>query len=182
MHLRKLLTASFGSPGTDTFIRSPEGLSQRVQTSLVDTNRAFRHPLPSPLPSPSLTDEDNEDNRTMLLQPETRPITLEQLINEVKGIYAGLVMVEMKCVEVRIRSLIFCIAYRQSFIGGSTTKQYHKQIVKWAVAGFNCLTSNTLTRTPWLLFSKSASVLFNCSSSFSNQICYAGTYVETWHS
>ncbi len=37
---------------------------------------------------------------TMLLQPETRPITQEQLVNEVKGIYAGLVMVEKKCVEI----------------------------------------------------------------------------------
>ena len=36
----------------------------------------------------------------MLLQPETRPITHEQLVDEVKGIYAGLVMVEKKCVEV----------------------------------------------------------------------------------
>jgi hypothetical protein len=30
------------------------------------------------------------------LQPATRPITQEQLVNEVKGIYAGLVMVEKK--------------------------------------------------------------------------------------
>jgi hypothetical protein len=36
----------------------------------------------------------------MLLQPETRPITQEQLVNEVKGLYAGLVMVEKKCVEI----------------------------------------------------------------------------------
>ena len=36
----------------------------------------------------------------ILRQPETRPITQEQLVNEVKGIYAGLVMVEKKCVEV----------------------------------------------------------------------------------
>lgn len=36
----------------------------------------------------------------MLLQPETRPITQDQLVNEVKGIYAGLVMVEKKCVEI----------------------------------------------------------------------------------
>lgn len=36
----------------------------------------------------------------LLLQPETRRITQEQLINEVKGIYAGLVMVEKKCVEI----------------------------------------------------------------------------------
>jgi hypothetical protein len=32
----------------------------------------------------------------MLLQPETRPITQEQLVNEVKAIYAGLVMAEKK--------------------------------------------------------------------------------------
>ncbi|KAF6823558.1 telomerase-binding protein EST1A protein [Colletotrichum plurivorum] len=36
----------------------------------------------------------------MLKQPETRPISQEQLVAEVKGIYAGLVMVESKCIEV----------------------------------------------------------------------------------
>ena len=36
----------------------------------------------------------------MLKQPETRAITQDQLVNEVKGIYAGLVMVEKKCVEI----------------------------------------------------------------------------------
>ncbi|KAL2005513.1 hypothetical protein VTN00DRAFT_2724 [Thermoascus crustaceus] len=36
----------------------------------------------------------------MSLQPETHPITEEQLINEVRGIYAGLVMVEKKCMEI----------------------------------------------------------------------------------
>lgn len=36
----------------------------------------------------------------MILQPETRPILEEQLINEVQDIYAGLVMVEKKCVEI----------------------------------------------------------------------------------
>ncbi|KAH6704280.1 hypothetical protein BKA61DRAFT_636082 [Leptodontidium sp. MPI-SDFR-AT-0119] len=34
------------------------------------------------------------------MQPETRPISQEQLIAEVKGIYAGLMMVEAKCIEV----------------------------------------------------------------------------------
>lgn len=33
-------------------------------------------------------------------QPETRPISQEQLVAEVKGIYAGLVMVEARCIEV----------------------------------------------------------------------------------
>jgi hypothetical protein len=35
----------------------------------------------------------------MVLQAETRPISQEQLVAEVKGIYAGLVMVEAKCIE-----------------------------------------------------------------------------------
>ncbi|KIW12487.1 hypothetical protein PV08_09764 [Exophiala spinifera] len=41
-----------------------------------------------------------EDDATLLPEPETRPISQEQLVNEVKGIYAGLVMVEKKCVEI----------------------------------------------------------------------------------
>jgi len=36
----------------------------------------------------------------LMLQPETRSISQEQLVAEVKGIYAGLVMVEAKCIEV----------------------------------------------------------------------------------
>jgi Est1 DNA/RNA binding domain len=41
-----------------------------------------------------------EKNPGLVLQPETRPISQEQLVAEVKGIYAGLVMVEAKCVDV----------------------------------------------------------------------------------
>lgn len=52
----------------------------------------------SPPMSPVFTPGDREVS--MLLQPETRPITQEQLVNEVKGIYAGLVMVEKKCIGV----------------------------------------------------------------------------------
>ncbi|OAP54120.1 hypothetical protein AYL99_11655 [Fonsecaea erecta] len=43
---------------------------------------------------------DHEEEVRPLLQPETRPITQEQLETEVKGIYAGVVMVEKKCVEI----------------------------------------------------------------------------------
>src|SRR4051812_38137484 len=49
----------------------------------------------SPPSSPLNTPTDREC--TVWLQPETRPIAQEQLVNEVKGIYAGLVMVEKKC-------------------------------------------------------------------------------------
>ena len=46
------------------------------------------------------TIETMKENFDLVLQPETRPISQEQLVAEVKGIYAGLVMVEAKCVEV----------------------------------------------------------------------------------
>ncbi|KAK4238844.1 hypothetical protein C8A03DRAFT_33099 [Achaetomium macrosporum] len=36
----------------------------------------------------------------VIKQPETRPISQEQLVAEVRGIYAGLVIVEKKCIEV----------------------------------------------------------------------------------
>ncbi|KAH7312114.1 hypothetical protein BKA65DRAFT_574916 [Rhexocercosporidium sp. MPI-PUGE-AT-0058] len=41
-----------------------------------------------------------DDSYDIIMQPETRPISQEQLVAEVKGIYAGLVMVEAKCIEV----------------------------------------------------------------------------------
>ncbi|KAB5514955.1 hypothetical protein GE09DRAFT_1067129 [Coniochaeta sp. 2T2.1] len=42
-----------------------------------------------------------EDTTSLLIkQPETKPISQEQLVAEVKGIYAGLIMVETKCIEV----------------------------------------------------------------------------------
>jgi hypothetical protein len=40
------------------------------------------------------------DPLKIVRQPETRPISQEQLVAEVKGIYAGLVMVEGKCIQV----------------------------------------------------------------------------------
>ncbi|KAK6355278.1 hypothetical protein TWF696_004390 [Orbilia brochopaga] len=52
-------------------------------------------------PSENITNTSEEDQPCeLVLQPETRPISQEQLIAEVKGIYAGLVMVEAKCIEV----------------------------------------------------------------------------------
>ncbi|KAJ5152470.1 DNA/RNA-binding domain E.t1.c1-type [Penicillium capsulatum] len=39
------------------------------------------------------------EKHAMFKQPQTNTITEEQLINEVRGIYAGLVMVEKKCIQ-----------------------------------------------------------------------------------
>lgn len=47
-----------------------------------------------------------EESPQMFVGPETRPISLEQLIAEVKGIYSGLVMVEAKCCEVDAKQAI----------------------------------------------------------------------------
>ncbi|TQN64497.1 Telomerase-binding protein EST1A, partial [Colletotrichum shisoi] len=47
---------------------------------------------------PRSSEPDNTE--AMIKEPETRPISQEQLVAEVKGIYAGLVMVESKCIEV----------------------------------------------------------------------------------
>ncbi|KAJ0363070.1 hypothetical protein COL26b_013102 [Colletotrichum chrysophilum] len=57
---------------------------------------------PRPSTSRSFEPRNPEIDQTELCvkQPETRPISQEQLVAEVKGIYAGLVMVESKCIEV----------------------------------------------------------------------------------
>ena len=45
-------------------------------------------------------DDDATALQPMMKQPKTRSISQEQLVTEVKGIYAGVVMVESKCIEV----------------------------------------------------------------------------------
>lgn len=51
-------------------------------------------------PRPIWGSDDLEDAPRMFSGPDTKPISSEQLIAEVKGIYAGLCMVESKCCEV----------------------------------------------------------------------------------
>ena len=60
-----------------------------------------------PQQQPQTYPGQGEDIR-MVAQPETRPISPEQLIAEVKGIYAGLVMVEAKCQEVDAKQTAAC--------------------------------------------------------------------------
>ena len=44
--------------------------------------------------------DKSEGDISMLTQPQTRPISHDRLVVEVKGIYAGLFKVEAKCIEV----------------------------------------------------------------------------------
>ena len=82
--------------------------SANAQPSALDTFVRQSHTVPpeDDAPASPVGHDDDEDGDTpegdtsLLLQPDTKPITQEQLINEVKGIYAGLVMVEKKAVEI----------------------------------------------------------------------------------
>ena len=51
-------------------------------------------------PSEDKPPEGSEVEPEMLLQSDTGPISHEQLVVEVKGIYADLVMVEAKCIDI----------------------------------------------------------------------------------
>lgn len=71
-----------------------------VETSNVNVDRD-RPPSPgASTPVDDVSGENPEAPPEMLLQPETRPISHDQLVIEVKGIYAGLVMVEAKCIDI----------------------------------------------------------------------------------
>jgi hypothetical protein len=92
--------ASFADPSNLASVRT----SQRRTQSFQPKPRKVNQPPPQGvnLPSPINRNlpSDRDDGYDIILQPETRPISQEQLVAEVKGIYAGLVMVEAKCIEV----------------------------------------------------------------------------------
>ncbi|PSN74078.1 hypothetical protein BS50DRAFT_627446 [Corynespora cassiicola Philippines] len=60
------------------------------------------HAIPTQQRHTGLYDSLRQDTRYpgLLLQPDSRPISQEQLASEVKSIYAGLTMVETKCIHV----------------------------------------------------------------------------------
>ncbi|KAK3304920.1 uncharacterized protein B0T15DRAFT_559038 [Chaetomium strumarium] len=76
----------------DDYTSTSPALSLKKEGSVSDDGTAAPHLPPAPPP----VEEDPE----LIKQPETRPISQEQLVAEVKGIYTGLVMVENKCIEV----------------------------------------------------------------------------------
>ena len=68
----------------------------RYRHSFPEHSRAIHYPLEGPTYENIELSADPE----LLLQPETRPISHDQLVIEVKGIYAGPVMVESKCIDI----------------------------------------------------------------------------------
>jgi hypothetical protein len=96
---------SHGGTAHEKRLQSPSQFDPPEQGKALfsTSNDGEDHSSESPLEDEPLGDEKSEGPEVepeMLLQPETRPISHEQLIIEVKGIYAGLVMVEAKCIDI----------------------------------------------------------------------------------
>ncbi|RYP65484.1 hypothetical protein DL769_006307 [Monosporascus sp. CRB-8-3] len=75
---------------------SPDDVPQPPSQKSARRRLQPRHQITS-----SKSDAAYADSETtkLIKQPETRPISQDQLVAEVKGIYAGLVMVKSKCIE-----------------------------------------------------------------------------------
>ncbi|CRK25934.1 hypothetical protein BN1708_014366 [Verticillium longisporum] len=92
--------------GTATHAQGPKGKAHQSNASTNKTARPASSSGNAPPQQPqddargTTASKNKDDAITIIKQPETRPISQEQLVAEVKGIYAGLVMVESKCIEV----------------------------------------------------------------------------------
>ena len=73
---------------------TPVGEAGPKDPSPHSLSRTGSPPFPRDAPQP------DESTLRMVRQPETRPISTDQLVAEVKGVYASLLMVEAKCCEV----------------------------------------------------------------------------------
>ncbi|RMY85369.1 hypothetical protein D0864_07323 [Hortaea werneckii] len=83
-------------------VQSPQH-AQPTQESTTTRGRVLRaSPLSSSLPPKAEKKRPSKDQQSsgLLPQPEALPISQDQLAAEVKGIYAGLIMVESKCINI----------------------------------------------------------------------------------
>lgn len=83
---------------------TPQSTSRSApHTSQHQQQQHQHHALSAILPNrtvPETESRSQSEEYHIILQPEIRPISQEQLVTEIKGMYAGLVMVEAKCIEV----------------------------------------------------------------------------------
>jgi hypothetical protein len=82
--------------------QSPLGASHRGTAAQSSYSAKPQFPASAPQRQPGILEIQRFDPRYpgLLLQPDSRPISQEQLASEVKSIYAGLTMVETKCIHV----------------------------------------------------------------------------------
>ncbi|KAF5646026.1 hypothetical protein F52700_1975 [Fusarium sp. NRRL 52700] len=96
----QVVDSKYGSPSSRRRARSPASVSPRKCANRDSPSATSGRLAKDDTQTGSLPDPASGSELNMMLQPETRPISHEQLVAEVKGIYAGLVMVESKCIEV----------------------------------------------------------------------------------
>lgn len=77
--------------------QGPQLHSQRLSRPGGEPFKSNRFPQKNDLADSPFANDENAT--TMSRELDTRPISQEQLVSEVKGIYAALVMVESKCIE-----------------------------------------------------------------------------------
>lgn len=86
--------------GDPPLTRNAGGIATGAATQATPKPRARRQQGSRSAAAGQQSEEEDPSVEVMITQPETRPISQEQLVAEVKGIYAGLVLVESKCIEV----------------------------------------------------------------------------------
>jgi hypothetical protein len=87
-----------GNCGDAVASRRPYDKSNIADDQPASKQHCSSHTLPAR--GPALPPAEDNDVTEIIKQPETRPISQKQLVAEVRGIYAGLVSVESKCIEV----------------------------------------------------------------------------------
>ena len=86
---------------SESFIKKEEILTKQEETKRADSGyQGFVDPNSQMIPQDSLHLPGKRRWPGIELQPEFSPISQEQLAAEVKGIYAGLVIVEAKCIHI----------------------------------------------------------------------------------
>lgn len=94
-------SASNSQPESDhVFFQPPPRISHRTSTSPPKTMRYDSQSHMFLHKQLHVGGSSEDTTCTMLREPETHPITAEQLATESKGIYSGLVMVEKKCIDI----------------------------------------------------------------------------------
>jgi hypothetical protein len=112
-----------------------------------------------------------------------RPISQEQLVNEVKSIYAGLVMVEKKCVEVYLPlALVLYIAYRYFLCRSTNNRAPLLTSYRMNSSKLIALHRTLLHENHDFFLASQHPTFITYSSSSSYKVCDASPDMETRHS
>ena len=160
----QVLTSRRGQDTRTHFLRAQKGaFGDQTHESLSSPQRSMVYDSPQvvgqeqdQLAGYSEPDSWVEPEPQILRQPETRPITHDQLVVEVKGIYAGLVMVEAKCIDVdekqataAQRAIEAAAQRKQEAVVRESGRGGSKEVSHTASQERNISVESDLTREQW---------------------------------